>query len=539
VLQKSIKRRAGAAHIYPNPNGLASPAFAGADMPDIRRITMHHIRDILRLKLELHHSHQHIADALGISKGVVAKYVKLASTTGLQWPQIQAMDETALHTRLTGAPQRASSFLAPDYAHLHQELRRKGMTLMLLWQEHSEQHPGEAIHSYSQFCENYRRFAKTLKRSMRQIHRAGEKMFIDYCGPTVGLTDAGRAHIFVSALGASGYTFAYATPRETMADWLGATAQALRFYGGCTELIVPDNPKAMIANPDRYEPRANDTVLDFARHYGCSVLPARPRHPQDKAKAESAVQVVERWILMRLRHQKFDTVDEVNEAIAPLLVQLNNKAFQKLTGSRASVFAQIDAPALRPLPLQTWELAVFKTVKVHIDQHVEFEGHRYSVPHALVGMTLEVRVTQRVVEILHRGQRVASHVRCAHKGGFTTVPEHLSAAHRAHLEWSPERLVHWGQDIGVATGALVSRMLATRQHPEHGYRACLALLSLAKRYGKPRLEAACLIALELGTTRSVDVREILVNGRDQVTPSTTPEWVSPAHANVRGPAHYH
>jgi len=539
VLQKSIKRRAGAAHIYPNPNGLASPAFAGADMPDIRRITMRHIRDILRLKLELHHSHQHIADALGISKGVVAKYVKLASTTGLQWPQIQTMDETALHTRLTGAPQRASSFLAPDYAHLHQELRRKGMTLMLLWQEHSEQHPGEAIHSYSQFCENYRRFAKTLKRSMRQIHRAGEKMFIDYCGPTVGLTDASRAHIFVSALGASGYTFAYATPRETMADWLGATAQALRFYGGCTELIVPDNPKAMIANPDRYEPRANDTVLDFARHYGCSVLPARPRHPQDKAKAESAVQVVERWILMRLRHQKFDTVDEVNEAIAPLLVQLNNKAFQKLTGSRASVFAQIDAPALRPLPLQTWELAVFKTVKVHIDQHVEFEGHRYSVPHALVGMTLEVRVTQRVVEILHRGQRVASHVRCAHKGGFTTVPEHLSAAHRAHLEWSPERLVHWGQDIGVATGALVSRMLATRQHPEHGYRACLALLSLAKRYGKPRLEAACLIALELGTTRSVDVREILVNGRDQVTPSTTPEWVSPAHANVRGPAHYH
>jgi len=500
---------------------------------------MRHIRDILRLKLELHHSHQHIAEALGISKGVVTKYVQLASTAGLHWPQIQAMDETQLHTRLTGSPQRASSFLAPDYAHLHQELRRKGMTLMLLWQEHSEQHPDAAIHSYSQFCENYRRFAKTLKRSMRQIHRAGEKMFIDYAGPTVGLTDGKRAHIFVSALGASGYTFACATARETTADWLGATAQALRFYGGVVELIVPDNPKAMIVNPDRYEPRANDTVLDFARHYGTSVLPARPRHPQDKAKAESAVQVVERWILMRLRHQQFEGIDDVNEAIAPLLVQLNNKAFQKLPGSRASVFAQIDAPALRALPLQSWEWAVFKTVKVHIDQHIEFEGHRYSVPHALVGVTLEVRVTQRVVEILHRGQRVASHMRCAHKGGFTTLPEHLSAAHRAHLQWSPQRLVHWGQDIGVATGALVSRMLATRQHPEHGYRACLALLSLAKRFGKPRLEAACLIALELGTTRSADVREILVNGRDQVAPSSTPEWVSPAHANVRGPAHYH
>ena len=338
------------------------------------------------------------------------------------------------------------------------------MTLMLLWQEHGERHPDAVIHSYSQFCENYRQFAKTLKRSMRQIHRAGEKMFIDYAGPTVGLSDGSRAHIFVSALGASGYTFAYATPRETTADWLGATAQALRFYGGCTELIVPDNPKAMIVDPDRYEPRANDTVLDFARHYGTSVLLARPRHPQDKAKAESAVQVVERWILMRLRHQKFETVDEVNEAIAPLLVQLNNKPFQKLQGCRTSVFAEIDAPALRPLPMQTWELAVFKTVKVHIDQHIEFEGHRYSVPHALVGVTLEVRVTQRVVEILHRGQRVASHMRCAHKGGFTTVPEHLSAAHRAHMQWSPERLIHWGQDIGAATGSLVTRILQTRQH---------------------------------------------------------------------------
>ncbi len=500
---------------------------------------MRQIKDVLRLKLELHHSHQHIATTLGISKGVVAKYVKLASIAGLYWPQIQAMDETALHSRLMGSPQRASTFMAPDYAKLHQELQRKGMTLMLLWQEHSEQHPDESIHSYSQFCENYRRFAKTLKRSMRQIHRAGEKLFIDYAGPTVGLIGGSRAHIFVSALGASGYTFAYATPRETMADWLGATAQALRFYGGCSELIVPVNPKAMIANPDRYEPRANDTVLDFARHYGTSVLPARPRHPQDKAKAESAVQVVERWILMRLRHQRFETVDEVNEAIAPLLKQLNNKPFQKLSGCRASVFAEIDAPALRALPMQTWELAVYKTVKVHIDSHIEFGEHYYSVPHALVGLYLEARATQRTVELLHRGQRVASHMRSAHKGKFTTITEHLPAAHRAHLQWSPERLIHWGKNIGVATGSLVTRMLVIRQHPEHGYRACLALLSLAKRYGKARLEAACLVALELGTTRSADVREILANGRDQAPPSTTSDWVSPVHANVRGPAHYH
>ncbi len=499
---------------------------------------MRQIKDVLRLTLELHHSQRHIAASLGLSKGVVAKYIKLASDAGLHWPQIEVMSETELHHRLLGTVARASGFVAPDFARMHQELHRKGMTLMLLWQEHSERHPDATIHSYSQFCENYRRYAKTLKRSMRQVHRAGEKLFIDYAGPTVALVDGNRAHIFVAALGASGYTFAYATPRETMADWLGATAQALRFYGGCTELIVPDNPKALIANPDRYEPRANDTVLEFARHYNTSVLPARPRRPQDKAKAESAVQVVERWILMRLRHHRFETVDEVNEAIEPLLHQLNNKPFQKLPGSRASVFAEIDVPALRALPMQAWEHAVFKTVKAHIDSHVEFDEHYYSVPHPLIGQQMEVRATQRCVEVLHRGQRVASHARSAHKGKFTTVPEHLPEGYRAHLQWSPERLIHWGQDIGAATGSLVRRMLEARQHPEHGYRACLALLSLAKRYSKPRLEAACLIALELGTTKASHVREILANGRDLVKPSTTLPWVSPAHANVRGAGYY-
>ena len=506
-------------------------------MPDTRRINMRKIRDVLRLKLETKLSHERTAAALNLSKGVVAKYVTLANAAGLDWAQTQALDDTALHNRLLGTPQRTSAFVQPDYGRMHQELRRKGMTMMLLWQEHVAQHPGACTHQYSQFCVNYRTYAQSLKRSMRQIHRAGEKLFIDYAGPTVELTDASRAHIFVAALGASSYTYACATPRESMADWLGATAQALRFFGGVPQLIVPDNPKALIAHADRYEPRANETVHDFARHYGTSFLPARPYHPQDKGKVESAVQVVERWILMRLRHQRFASVDDVNEAIAPLLEQLNTRAFQKLPGSRASAFAQLDAPALQPLPMQTWELAVYKTVRVHIDQHIEFEGHRYSVPQSLVGQVLEARVTARTVELLHRGQRVAAHLRCAHKGGFTTVPEHLSAAHRAHLEWTPERLIHWGNTIGVATGALITRLLETRRHPEHGYRACLGLLSLAKRFTHPRLEAACVVALALGTTNSTHVRDILLNGRDRVTPATQ-EWTSPEHVHVRGPGYY-
>jgi transposase len=426
----------------------------------------------------------------------------------------------------------------PEYGRIHQELRRKGMTLMLLWEEYVAAHAGQATYRYSQFCERYRRYALRLKRSMRQIHRAGEKLFVDYAGPTVELADGSRAHIFVAALGASSYTFACATPRETMADWLQGCARALSFIGGVPQLIVPDNPRAMIASPNRYEPRANETVEDFARHYGTSVLPARPRHPQDKAKVESAVQVVERWILMRLRPQRFATVDDVNEAIAPLLERLNSKPFQKLPGSRASAFADLDAPALQALPLQPWEWAVFKSVRVHIDHHIEIDGHRYSVPQNLVGLLLEARITTHAVELLHRGQRVAAHRRSAHKGGFTTVVAHLPAAHRAHREWTPERLIHWGQSIGVATGRLEARLIQERRHPEHGYRACLGLLSLARRYGKERLEAASLIALELGTAKYVHVKAILVNERDKAAVSTAPSWTSPDHKHVRGPGYY-
>ena len=339
-------------------------------------------------------------------------------------------------------------------------------------------------------------------------------------------------------MGASSYTYACAAPRETMADWLDSTAGALRFYGGVTQLIIPDNPRALIADSNRYEPRANDTVLDFARHYNTSFLPARPYHPQDKPKVESAVQVVERWIMARLRHQQFASVHEVNAAIIPLLKQLNERPFQKLPGSRASTFAAIDAPALQPLPAQRYELAHFKTVTVHIDYHIEVDKHRYSVPHALVGQILEARITARSVEILHRGQRVASHAYNGRPGDFSTVTEHMPAAHRAHMKWSPQRLIDWGKTIGPATAVVVTRMLEKYKHPEHGYRSCLGFLSLAKRYGKPRLEAGCTLALQIGACQYRYVRDILANNRDQTTPATAAEWASPDHANVRGSGYY-
>lgn len=499
---------------------------------------MRKIKDILRLKLQAGLSHAQVGAALGVSTGVVTKYLTLATAASLDWPAIEELDEGQLERRLLARPVRASGYAMPDYGHIHQELRRKGVTLMLLWEEYQAENAERQTYRYTQFCTHYKAFTQRLKRSMRQVHAAGEKLFIDYAGPTIALSDGTRANIFVAALGASSYTFACATPRQSMADWLDATARALAFIGGVPQMIVPDNPRALIANPDRYEPISNETVRDFAHHYGTTVLPARVRQPQDKAKVESAVQVVERWILARLRRQRFNHVHEVNQAIAPLLERLNQRAFQKLPGNRAHAFAKLDAPALQPLPARPYELAVFKRVRVHIDYHVEVEGHRYSVPHALVGQQLEARITRYAVELLQRGQRVASHAKSERRGGFTTVAEHMPAAHRAHLQWSPQRLIHWGDTIGIATGAVVTQLLERFKHPEQGYRSCLGLLSLSKRYGAERLEAACALALQLRACRYRDVRDILINNRDRTTTTCAAQWVSPAHDNVRGPGYY-
>jgi len=517
-------------------------------MPALR-ITMRKIKDVLRLKFEGKLPHQQIANALGLSKGVVTKYVGLAVAAGLDWTAINAMDEATLERRLLPYPRPSDVYAQADFGRIHQELARKGMTLTLLWEEYCAQvgdefdpHRPVKPWRYTQFCENYRQFAKRLKRSMRQVHRAGEKLFIDYAGPTIALMqghrEVGRANIFVSAMGVSGHCFCLATPSQTAPDWLGATAQALTFYGGVPQIIVPDNPRALVTQANRYEPKLTDSVLDFARHYGCSVLPARPHHPQDKPKVELSVLLVERWILARLRKLQFASIEEVNAAITPLLHWLNQRAFQKLPGSRASVFAQIDAPALMALPAQPWQWATFKKVRVHIDSHVEFEGHRYSVPNALIGVALELRVTAHAVEVLHQGTRVASHMRCAHKGGYTTVVEHLPQRHQHQAQWTPERLLAWGQRIGLACAATVNKMLERQPHPEHAYRACLGLLSLAKRYGDARLEAACALALSLGTSKYTHIRDILLNRRDLLQPSDAPEWSSPAHAHVRGPDYY-
>ena len=506
-----------------------------------RALQMRKIRELIRLKYQAGLSHEQIAGALAISKGVVAKYVGRIERSGLDPRQLLTMTDAEVMARVAPAPRRASygGRIKPDFAHLHAELKRPNVTLMLLWQEYAAANAGALIYRYSQFAELYRLYVASLRRSMRQVHRAGEKLFVDYAGQSVGYgRDGERAQIFVATLGASNYTFACATAHQRLIDWTGALVRALEYIEGVPALIVPDNAKALIADPDRYEPRASATVADFARHYGTAVLPARPYRPQDKSKVEVGVQVVQRWILARLRDAKFATLEGVDAAVADLLPDLNTRPFKRLPGTRESAYAQLDRPALKPLPVSRYEFARYHEVRVNIDYHIVVDDHFYSVPQSLVHQKLEVRATMYSIEVLHRGERVAAHARSSTRFGYTTLPEHLPAAHRAHLEWSPGRLIRWGEKHGGACAEVIRRILAARPHPEQGYRACLGLLRLDRQHGGVRLEAACARALLLGSATYKTVAAILKRKTESLPLTDKIEWASPEHAHLRGPKYY-
>jgi transposase len=505
---------------------------------------MRQIRETLRLHLQAGLSYNEVGRALKISKSVVGKYICLARVAGVDWAHAQTLSDEDLQALLyRPALPRDSHQLAPDFGVVHQELKRAGVTLMLLWEEYATGNPN--AYKYTSFCIKYAEFAKRQQRSMRQVHIAGEKLFVDYAGGTVPIWDATtgeitQAQIFVATLGASNYTFACATPRQTTADWIGAQVLALEFFGGTPKLIVPDQTRALIKTPDRYDPEPNRSYEEFARHYGCAVLAARPRHPKDKPKVEGAVLLVQRWILARLRDRRFFSLSELNKAIAELLIDLNNRPFKKLPGCRRSAFLALDAPALQPLPSERFVISRWKIAKVNIDYHVEFEGHYYSVPHRLVGAKVDVRVTGQLLECFASNQRVAGHALSSLRGAFTTVPEHMPASHRAHLQWTPGKLIAWGQRIGVSTAAVVTWQLEHRPHPEQGYRACLGLLALVRRYTAPRLEAACTRAMAIRAPNLRSVTNILKCGLDR-QPSLFAATDSPVieHDNVRGPDYYH
>jgi len=510
------------------------------------RLPMRNIREILRLKWLLRRSHREAAQSLGISPGVVASVLSRATKKALSWEGLKEIGDEDLEELLYG-PKLVAGMQRPmpECSWIHTELRRPGVTLELLHLEYLEKHPDG--YRYSAFCEHYRKWAAQQRLSMRQVHKAGEKIFVDYSGKKPHLVDPRTGELipvelFVAVLGASSYTFAEATLTQRSQDFIASHSRAVEYFGGVTQLVIPDQLRSAISAPCRYEPGVQRTYEDWARHYDTVVLPARPRKPRDKAKVEVAVQVVQRWILARLRNETFFSLEALNERIAELLEDLNGRPMKSYGGlSRRDLFERLDQPALKALPEERFAYCEWLHARVNIDYHVEVDHHYYSVPHSssLVHQELDVRLTATTVEILHHNNRVWLHRRSYQPGRHTTIPEHMPAAHRAHLEWSPSRLIHWGGTIGPQTEALVKAILESRPHPEQGYRSCLGILRLAKRYGDERLEAAAARAVSVGARSYRHVDSILKHGLDRLP---LEDEVSPSpvlhHDNVRGPDYY-
>jgi transposase len=505
---------------------------------------MRKIREVLRLKWNNGLGDRDIAKSCAISRSSVSKYVTRAKKAGLGWPLPDDLTDDELERIIVLSPIPASEdrCCVPEWAGIHKELKKKGVTLRLLWEEYQNENPDG--YQYSQFCQLYRNWRLLLDLPMHQEHKAGEKMFVDYCGQTIPITDAQsgevqQAEIFVAVLGASNYTFVEAFWSQGLPEWIAAHVHAFQFFGGVPDQVIPDNLKSGVTSAHRYEPEINRTYEELARHYGCAIIPARVRKPKDKPKVEKGVQDVERRILAVLRNRVFFSIADLNESIASLLLQHNQHDFQKIPGSRWSLFQEIEKPMLKSLPQQAYEFAEWKKVRVNIDYHVDVEGVYYSVPYQLVNQTLDVRHTVSTIECFHKNKRVSSHLRLNRRGQYSTITEHMPKRHQDYAKWTPERLVQWAQKTGPETMLVVERILKSRPHPQQGFRACLGLMRLGKEYGPERLEAACKRALEIGGVGFKHIDSILKHNLDQQSaPEKILERQPLDHDNIRGPEYY-
>ena len=512
------------------------------------RVSMRRVREILRLKYEVGATDRAVARAVGVARSTARLCLDRVAAAGLSWPLPETVTDGALEALLfarSGAQIGLRRKLEPDWVEVHRELRRPGVTLMLLWEEYRQEQPGG--YGYSRWCDLYRGWEARLSPTMRQVHPAGERLFVDFAGQTAEVIDAATgevrtAQIFVAVLGASNYTYAEAVWTQTLPDWVGAHVRALEFLGGVPRQIVPDNLRSGVLRANWYEPGLNPTYRDLAAHYSTAILPARVRRPRDKAKVEAGVLVVERWILARLRHQRFSTLAALNVAIATLLTDLNTRPMRRLGVSRRHLFEELDRPALAALPGEPFVYAEWRRRRVGLDYHVDIEGHYYSAPHRLLREQVEARITARTVELFHKGERVAVHVRGGLRGRHTTLPEHMPQAHRRHAEWTIERIGREAAAIGPATAALTAIILESRPHPEQGFRACLGILRLLRTYGRDRLEAACARGLEIGARSYGSVNSILQHGLDRQPAPRRPreaEELPLLHSNIRGSGYYH
>jgi transposase len=507
------------------------------------RLPMRKIRDVLRLSAA-GMSKRMIAAALGVSATAAGECIRRARRAGLTWPLLDELTDEALERRLFPLPAVAAKDgrPQPECSTIHRELRRPGVTLQLLWEEYRAVHPDG--YGYSHYCEIYGIWKARLTPTMRQSHVAGERMFVDYAGATLAVMDGSTgevmtAQLFVAVLGASSLTYAEATWTQGLCDWIGSHTRAFSFMGGVSATVVCDNLRSGITRACFYEPAVNRTYAEMAAHYSTAILPARPYRPRDKAKVEVGVQVATRFITAKLRNQQFFSLTALNAAIAGLVTQINDRMSRHLGASRRALFEELERSALKPLPAEPYVFAEWKQCRVGLDYHVEIEKHYYSVPHQLLRETVWARITARTIEVLHRGQRVAAHVRSSSDRKHTTVREHMPSSHRRYADWTPERLRRHAGEIGRHTATLVEIILQERTHPEQGFRACVGILRLAKSYGRERLEAACCRALEIGARSYSSVNSILKNNLDRQRPATPADGPAITHDNIRGPTYFH
>lgn len=508
------------------------------------RLEMHVLREILRQKLVLGRSHRQVAASVGVSAGKVAGVYSDARALGVDAASIEAMSDAELEARLYPKARSPVVRAEPDCAALHLEMRRPGVTLALLHMEFLGAHPDGL--RYTAFCERYREWVKRRSPVMRQTHTAGDKLFVDYAGMKAKLVDPKTGEVvevelFVAVLGASNYTYAESTRTQQVADFVSSVSRALTFFRGVPRAIVPDQLKSAVIKACRYDPSVQRTTAELARYYGTTILPARPRSPRDKAKVEVGVQIAERWLLARIRNEVFTSLGALNARLAELTADLNRRMMRAYKASRHDLFERLERPALGPLPEQPFEASSWKQVSLNIDYHVEFDHHLYSAPHALLREELWVRATAATIELFHRGERVAAYVRSYVHGGRTTTPDHMPSTHRVHAEWTPSRILAWAEKVGPNTRALCDAILRERHHPEWGFRSCLGLFRLAKKYGDARVEAASRRALYAGARSYRPVKTILQHGLDgQPLPEPEqPATTGAAHGNVRGRDYYH
>ena len=505
---------------------------------------MKKVREVLRLRFAAGMSVRQVAASCRIARSTVGEYERRARAAGLGWPLPEGMDDGALERLLTGSthqPARPGRGM-PDAAYLKRELSKANVTLMLLWDQYRQNNPGG--YQYSQFCEHARRSLRQLGLVMRQEHRAGEKAFMDWAGDKLRIVDSETgevrsASLFVAVLGCSNFTFAELFPNEQGPSWIRGHVHAYEYFHGVPVVTVPDNTKTAVLSPDRYEPDLNPLYSDMANHYGTAVIPARVRRPKDKAKAEVGVLIAERWLLAAVRNRSFFSVEEANREIRSLLERLNDREMRTLKASRRQLFEELDRPALLPLPAERYEWIEWRVATVGPDYHVEFGKHYYSVPFQLVGSRVDIRLSTVAMEVLHKNRRVASHLRSYVPRSHTTLPEHMPSSHRRYAQWTPARITAWASEIGLATAQTCEAIMRRRPHPEQGFRSCMGLVSLTRKYTAERLEAACRRALEIESPTYRTVKSLLSSGLDQAPLLPEPTAPNqPHHDNVRGPAYF-